>query len=95
MIFFLILFYPLIAVLDRTKFTTTKFVEGEMAVRKLANQTRFKSEKSIGANLYEVQLGRHTIRIDLPMQIGLNILFNAKLIIAKFAFNFVDYFIHR
>lgn len=58
--------------LDRTKFTRTTYVEGDKAARKLANQRLFKSQKSIGGDLYEIQRGYLALRIEMPMQVSKN-----------------------
>ena len=59
------------------------------------NQQTFRSMKPIGDELYEIQFAHRRISLNLPIIIGVQILFEAKLEMLKFYYEFLLYFVPR
>lgn len=81
--------------LDKSKYTKTSYVEGSNACRRMVNEPQFKSLKTIGPDLYEVRSAHRRIKIDVVLTNGLTILFEAKLMLLRWHYEFLSYFIPR
>ena len=82
--------------LDKTKFTRVRYVQGKKEVRRAVNDVLFKSMKRLGeCNVHEISMGNHQISLNLPIQIGITILLEAKLHMLRWYYCFVSVFIPR
>ena len=81
--------------LDRTKFTRTKYLNSEHECHLAINDPQFRHLKPIGDGLYEMQQAYRRIKLDTPVQIGVNVLMEAKLEMLKWHYNFLSYFITK
>lgn len=59
------------------------------------NESQFRSMKPIGDDIYEVRSAHRRIKIDVVMTNGINILFEAKLLLLKWHYSFLSYFIPK
>ena len=57
------------------------------------NDPQFRHLKSIGSDMYEIQSAYKKIRLDVPVHIGVNILFEAKLRMLEYHYDFLSYFL--
>ena len=82
-------------IMDKTKHRKIEYVEGEESVCIKVNNSNFQRYDNVGENLFEVQLGKKQIRLDLPIQLGYFVLQYAKLRMLAFYYDCVDYFVDR
>ncbi len=61
----------------------------------LVNDPRFRVLNPLHENLYEVELNKKTIRLDLPLHIGFFVYQYAKLKMLQFHYQFLDKFVDR
>ena len=100
---FLMLFYCCIAgnaafgsqLLDKTKYTKTSYVEGSNASRRMVNEPQFRSMKCIGHQIYEVRSAHRRVNVDIALTNGIQILMEAKLMLLRWHYSFLSYFIPR
>lgn len=83
-----------VCLLNKQKFTQTKFIQGERNAALKINDPRFKALNVIDNDLYEVESGHKTIKMDLPIYLGFEILQNAKIRMLAFYYDFLSKFIH-
>jgi len=83
--------------MDKFKFRDITYVQGETEAVKVINNERFKKLSLIlpEENIFECELRRQKISVDLPIQLALTILQYSKLRILKLYYNYIDYFISR
>ena len=81
-------------VTNKEKHLCVKYVDSEQA-QELINDKRFKAVNEINENLYEVEMMKQLIRMDLPLQIGFFVYQYAKLKMLAFYYDFLDYYIDR
>lgn len=61
----------------------------------LINESRFRTLNPIDDNLYEVELNKKSIKLDLPHHIGFFVYQYAKLRMLQFHYDFLDVFVDR
>ena len=81
--------------MDCTKFTTIKFVKGELELALCANLPHFMNYSHLVDDVYEVELARKTTVCNLPLQIGFFILSVAKKRMLEFKYDFLDVYVDR
>ena len=81
--------------MDSTKFTTTKFVQGEQELALCANLPQFMNYTHLVDDIYEVQLAKKTTICNLPIQLGFFILAIAKRRMLEFKYDFLDVYVDR
>lgn len=82
--------------LDKSKYSKTSYVEGIHACRRMVNEPQFRSLTKIGSgDLYEVRSAHRRIKIDVVLTNGLTILFEAKLMLLRWHYSFLSYFIPK
>lgn len=83
--------------MDKLKHREVKYVRGEDEVAQFINSRRFKKVTTLDEynELYEVELRKKVLNIDIPLQIGFTILQYAKLRMLEMYYDFVDYYINR
>ena len=77
--------------MDRTKHTTTSFVE-EKNVPGHVNNPMFKTMNELNCGMYEVEKLKKKVKLDLPIQIGIAVYSYAKLRMLEF-WEFINKFI--
>ena len=78
--------------MDKTKHQNTAYVDGRGAAQLKFNDPRFRKATAITEDMYELQMSKEKIVMDLPMQLGYNILQLAKLRMLEFKYDFMDKF---
>ena len=81
--------------LDKTRFLNTKFVKGVREVRLSINQRSFRSLEDLGDDIFEVNMSHRNFLLNLPIQIGVQILHHAKLRMLQFVYDFLFKYIDR
>ncbi len=81
-------------VTNKEKHLDVKYVDSDQA-KELINDKRFKAVNEINENLYEVEMMKQRIHMDLPLQIGFFVYQYAKLKMLAFYYDFLDYYIDR
>ena len=83
--------------LDKLKHREIKYVEGREKGAQMVNCERFRKMTTLNEdeNLYEVELKKKIIRMNVPVQLGFTILQLAKLRMLEMYYDFIDYFIDR
>ena len=81
--------------MNKLKFEKVKIVEGEMAARECVNSSQFKQLSMIGDDLFEIEESYSKLTLDIPIQIGFQILQLAKLRMLEFAYDFMAKYIER
>jgi hypothetical protein len=73
------------------------YIQGDIEALKITNNKRFKKMSLIfpEENIYECELRKTKISVDLPIQLALTILQYSKLRILKLYYKYIDYFISR
>ena len=62
---------------------------------KLVNESRFRTLNPLDDGLYEVELNKKAIKLDLPLHIGYFVYQYAKLRMLDFHYSFIDHFVDR
>jgi hypothetical protein len=83
--------------MDKFKFRDINYVQGETEATKMVNDKRFKKMTLICPedSIYECEMRKRKISVDLPIQLALTILQYSKLRMLKLYYNYIDYFISR
>lgn len=83
------------SILDCTRFLNIIYESGVREACISVNNPRFLSLTELGDDLYEIELNRSNINMNLPMQIGFAILNYAKMYLLSFYYDFLFRFIGR
>ena len=78
--------------MDKTKHQDTVYVDGLGAAQLKFNEPRFSKATSITEDMFELQMSKQKIVMDLPTQLGYHILQMAKLRMLQFKYEFLDVF---
>lgn len=81
--------------MNKLKFEKTTIVQGEYSAREKINDPKFIQLTVLGNGMYEVEESYTKIALDIPIQIGFQILQLAKLRMLEFAYDFVAKYIER
>lgn len=81
--------------MNKLKFEKTTIVAGEQNARERINSPNFIQLSQLGGNMYEVEESYSKLALDIPIQIGFQILQLAKLRMLEFAYDFVANYIER
>ena len=79
--------------LDQSKFTVTKYVEGSKKLSRQLNSKEFIHYSEINTDLYEVLASPKRIEYNLPIQLGFFVLQYAKLRILQFYYKCVLHYV--
>ena len=82
-------------IMDKTRFRNVRYVQGKQEAKFEVDKTLFWSLAELGNDMYEIEMGKPQIKLDLPVQIGYFILQYAKLCMLEFHYDFLDRFIDR
>ena len=81
-------------VTDKTKHRDVKYVD-ERKASQLINDKCFRAAAEIEEGLYEVEMSKKIIKLNLPQHIGFFVYQYAKLRMLSFYFDFIDVFVDR
>jgi hypothetical protein len=83
--------------MDKFKFRDVSYVQGSVEAVKRVNDQRFKKMSLIfpEEDIYECEMRKKNISVDLPVQLALTILQYSKLRLLQVYYNYIDYFIAR
>ena len=83
--------------MDKLKHSEIKYIKGSENATRMINSQRFKKISTLDEEqeLYEVELRKKILKMDVPLQIGFTILQYAKLRMLEMYYDFIDYFIDR
>ena len=83
--------------MDKLKHNEIKYIEGQENAATMINSQRFKKLTTLNEEqeLYEVELRKKVLNMNVPLQIGFTILQYAKLRMLEMYYDFIDYFIDR
>ena len=83
--------------MDKLKHNEIKYVKGVEEAEKMINSKRFKKLSTLDEEeeLYEVELRKKVLHMNIPLQIGFTILQFAKLRMLEMYYDFIDYFFER
>ena len=81
--------------LSRSCHCTVKYTTNAHTARTWANDRRFRKTDVIGDDIYEVQLVKAKIKLDLPVHLGVYLLQMAKLHMLKFHYDVFDKYVPR
>ena len=76
--------------MDKTKHQDTVYVDGRGAAQMRFNEPRFCKATTISDDMYELQMAKQKIVMDMPIQLGYHILQLAKLRMLQFKYDFLD-----
>ena len=79
-------------IMNKEKHREVTYIEGRGAARIKFNDPRFRKCTTIRDNLFEVEMAKKKITMDLPIQLGYHILQLAKLKMLEFKYDFMDKF---
>ena len=82
-------------IMDKSKFQTVKYVKTSQKAKILANNRRFRRMNELDDEVYEAELAKSRISLNLPMQAGFFILQLAKLRMLEFYYDVLDYYVDR
>ena len=82
-------------IMDKTRFRNVRYVQRKQEAKFEVEKTLFQSLTELGNDMYEIEMGKPQIKLDLPIQIGYFILQYAKLRMLEFHYDFLDRFIDR
>lgn len=77
------------------KFLRTTFGWTEHEARMSINNPNFKAMESLGDGIYELSFSPSKVKLDLPIQIGIQILNLAKLRMLRFVYQFLTKFVEK
>ena len=79
-------------IMNKEKHQDVAYVQGRGAAQIKFNDPRFRKCTSIGSDLFELEMAKNKIVMDLPIQLGYHILQLAKLRMLEFKYDFMDKF---
>lgn len=82
-------------IMDKTKHTNITYAEGQSAACRLVNDRRFIDLCELDDNVFETELAKRSISLDLPTQLGYFVLQYAKLRMLSFYYDLLDKMIDR
>ena len=81
--------------LDKTKHTNVKFVHEKTHAHMMVNDPLFKKLSELPDEMYEIEMSKKVISLDIPIQIAFCILSQAKVHLLRFVYDCLDVFIDR
>jgi hypothetical protein len=81
--------------MNKEKHRKICFVEGKGEVLKKTNCPQFRQMEILDEDLFEIQMAKKKIKMDLPIQLGFFILQLAKLRMLQFYYDFMDVYFDR
>ena len=84
-------------IMDKTKHLQIRYVQGENETCMKINDPLFQKLDCLDPEeqYYEVEMAKHNIKLDLPIQLGYFILQYAKLRMLEFYYDFMDAYVER
>ena len=84
-------------IMDKSKHSQVKYVQGENETCLKKNDPLFQKLECLDEEeqIYEVEMAKHRIKLDLPIQLGFFILQYAKVRMLEFYYDFMDVFVDR
>ncbi|XP_071805255.1 uncharacterized protein [Asterias amurensis] len=82
-------------VTNKENFKDVKICMTAKHASQFINDQRFRSATDIGEGVHEIELGKRSVKVDLPQQIGLFVYQYAKLKMLQFYYEFLDKYIDR
>ena len=77
-------------IMDKEKHQDVKYIQSKGKAKLKFNDPRFRKATVIKENLYEIEMAKDKIVMDLPIQLGYHILQLAKLRMLEFKYDFLD-----
>ena len=81
--------------LDKTKHSNVKYVHSTHEAHLAVNNPSFKSATSLPGEMFEIEMSKKKIDLDIPIQLAFTILQTAKLKMLEFYYDCLDYYIDR
>ena len=82
-------------IMDKTRHQNVKYVIGKTNACQMANKKQFRKLTELKDDMFEMELAKKKILLDLPIQIGYFILQLAKLRMLQFYYSFLDVYCDR
>ena len=82
-------------IMDKEKHKSVIYVKGEVNGKMKVNQRNFQSLTELGGEMYEIEMAKKTINLNLPITLGYFILQYAKLRMLQFYYDCIDRYLHR
>jgi hypothetical protein len=81
--------------MDKEKHQDIRYISGKAKAVVMANDNDFKNMTELGKNMFELEMAKSQIVVDLPIQVGYFVLQIAKLRMLEFYYDFLDVFLER
>jgi hypothetical protein len=81
--------------MDREKQTNLSFIDDVSKATKRVNNARFMRLEELDSSLFEVEMAKPRITINMPVQLGFFVLSYAKLTMLQFFYDVIDKFVDR
>lgn len=81
--------------MDRERQSNLEFINDVTKATKRINNSRFIHMEDLGDKVFEVEMQKASININLPVQLGFFVLSYAKLKMLQFYYDVIDRFISR
>ena len=81
--------------LDKTKHSNVKYVHHCHQVHLAVNDPQFKSACDLPGDMYEIEMSKKTVSLDIPVQLAFATLQSAKLKLLEFYYDCLDHYIDR
>ena len=81
--------------MDKEKHQDIKYVSGKTKASLMANRNQFKRATDLGEDIFEMEMAKKKISLDLPVQVGYFILQLAKFKMLTFYYDFLDVYVSR
>ena len=82
-------------IMSRERHQNVKYLKGEHKARLAVNDKKFRRLTELDDGVYESEMAKNRIRLDLPTQVGFFILQLAKLRMLAFYYDVIDYYVDR
>ena len=76
-------------IMDKSKHTDIQYVDEKIKLSQTANKPLFKHYIDIGEGMFEVEMAKSIIKLDLAIQLGFQVLQLAKLRMLSFYYDFL------
>ena len=82
-------------IMDQTKHQNIKYCQSQHEASLMVNSPHFRKLTELPKDIFEMEMSKKTIQLNLPIQLGFFILQYAKLRMLEFYYDFVDFYIDR
>ena len=82
-------------IMNKERHQNVQYVQGEASAKLHINQAHFKNLTELDHDMFEVELAKKRMKLDLPITLGYFILQYAKLRMLQFYYDCLDYYLDR